>query len=1172
MHPQEVALACGLLPSHASCEPNQLKLMLSGVGQLASPLQSLWVYANALHDIQVAHQQTAVNPLEIFVRYGNKLFQERNQLLACSSNMNRYMELFEKAWNELGISKVSNPIVIEHDDNIAPSSKEPKNASSREGSEFATPTPCDVPIPTKMVGNENKWECKSESHDGTNPVVDMPSQTPMPEVCDTALLQVVRHAEKRARDCEDFQTGGVPGFAVKKQKFVAPETDSQEKHEEEEIQSARSRDQELVVPNHDAVQPAVPEPIVAASPGPPNPGAENISASTMLIRVMTEKTLPLETKVPINCQACEVAKAEENLQTLEQPIGIADMMGCSISPSAQLHPKQMIRLQAGGLTPGKCPREGKSSMPITINETRLHALWKQEGWVEWNEMNFYAALVDSTKPFSVFSGVHIPDDPSGPVTLSQHVWNMMQWGKQHNLNRVVSYLLFREHWSPICVDIGETTIVTTTPMQVTWVRECCQSTWVHTDLQFTDQPIAAAFPADCGFQTIGWMNAMMLQNTTMIPVNPTTASEWKQLYCEYLQQVGQANIVVTKPMVLGGMQTTQDELQRLVETHGVDTKRSQTCAKELIEALGLSSVQSILRSPKPWADLKARASLHRPAIRVVLASELSESIKQRKANGAVGSKSTKSRKAAAYQDPLVLQASQLEIPTAVFKQSDDVELSQLQPQQIGAGCQGVLLVNIQDALPFFALPSPVTSEGAALLIIDHKDSRIPINHEIIRVPAQCKATNEPVILTVAMLQIGQKSVMRNTPSQWVAIKEVENKAIRVLLFRDQFKGHWQDIADKPVKSILAMEPFVSMGPHNILDVWDRQFTTLRMSKATPQDAEVFIVNMRVTADVIQVLMGASGNEGLFVEPRSHNGRQPDSEHQIVWLPRKTFAEAVIARQTTPVTTVLARSGDKYGLRVPMVDAEKVHTLHRPDLMFMQGGELKKFKVGPLPYGSTKQSIVNAFQKWGWQARPISPCGQSQDQSGVMWYVQASEPPAYWIFQMQHGDVLVTPENPNGSLQSTTSGGIIASSKTIQCLRDAKPPNPSKQDPQEDPWRHYDPWQKSSKEASVGQVLSLQSQLEASIDKKIADIGQSRMEDDSSERITHLEQQMQQISASVPSFQQQQVQHTQNLYGQVQTLDKRLTDQNQSINNMLDAKLEDQMQKIEVLLTKRSRTE
>ena len=359
---------------------------------------------------------------------------------------------------------------------------------------------------------------------------------------------------------------------------------------------------------------------------------------------------------------------------------------------------------------------------------------------------------------------------------------------------------------------------------------------------------------------------------------------------------------------------------------------------------------------KHWDCRQSRAFFVRQnhaAIRVVLASELSESIQKRKAAGAVGSKSTKSKKAAAYQDPLVLQASQLEIPKAVFKQSDDVELGQLQTQQIGAGCQGVLLVNIQDALPFFALPSPVTNEGAALLIIDHTDSRIPANHEIIRVPAQCKATNEPVILTVAMLQIGQKSVMRNTPSRWVAIKEVDNKAIRVLLFRDQFKGQWQDIADKPVKSILTMEPFVSLGPHNILDVWDRQFTTLRMSKATPQEAEVFIVNMRVTADVIQVLMGASGTEGLFVEPRSHNGRQPDSDYQIVWLPRKTFAEAVIARQTTTVTTVLARSGDKYGLRVPMVDAEKVHTLHRPDLIFMQGGELKKFRVGPLPYGSTK---------------------------------------------------------------------------------------------------------------------------------------------------------------------------------------------------------------------------
>eukprot|EP00434_Breviolum_minutum_P013102 symbB.v1.2.011547.t1/scaffold743.1/size212950/2 len=998
----------------------------------------------------------------------------------------------------------------------------------------------------------------------TSPTVEQPPVEQI-EVSDVALLHEVKHAEKRVRENDDFQMGGVPGFAVKEAKMQDQAPEKEEKIRQPDTRDLPPSEQSNDEGRHEQTmaqeqpQEALEETSHIVKP--------DMEQDHMTIQVMTENSFPMPLDVPRNCKAYQVAKAEENLQTMSQPIAVADMMGCYIPPTETLHEGQMIRVQEGGLNPSKCPRVGKTVKPSSVNASRKDILWKQEGWTEWEEMKFYASLIEAVQPNSVLVGIHIPEDPTGPIHLGQHLKNMMQWGAQQSQSRIVSYFLYKDHWVPLCVEIGQTCVVYTTPMEITWVRESCQNVWGYTDIQFASHPISSMFPADCGFQTIGWMNSMIIREPTMTPVGILVACAWRQLFSDHLDLTGQADQVVKHKLIFGGMQTAQDELQRLVETHGVASQRSQSCAKELIEALGLSSIQNILHSQKPWADLKARARLHRPPIRVVMSSELGESIKQRKAAGVIGNKSSK-KKSQMHQESFVLQASQLEIPKAVFKQSDDVELGQLMPHQIGAGCQGVLLVNIQDALPFFALSNPVTVEGTALLVIEHADSRIPPNREIIRVPAQCKATEEPVIVTVAMLQIGQKTVMRNTPSQWVAIKEVENKAIRVLVFRDQFQGQWQDIVDKPVKSILAMEPFVSLAAHNILDVWDRQFTSLRMSKAAPKDAEVFLVNMRVTNDVIQVLMGASGTEGLYVEPRSHNGRQPDSEQQIVWLPRKSFAEAVIARQTTPVNTVLARSGDKYGLRVPVGDAEKVHTMHRPDLIFMQGGELKKFRVGPLPYGSTKQSIVNAFQKWGWQARPISPCGQSQDQTGVMWFVQSSEPPAFWVFQMQHGDVLVTPESQNGNPTTNTPGGIIASSKTIQCLRDVKGPIHAKVEPQEDPWRHYDPWQKNTKEVSVGQVLSLQSQLEATIDKKMADIGNTRMEDDNSERIMQLENQVQQMSASVQAFQQQQTQHTQNLYGQVQSLDKRLNEQHQSLNNMLDSKLDSQMQKIEMLLTKR----
>ena len=149
-----------------------------------------------------------------------------------------------------------------------------------------------------------------------------------------------------------------------------------------------------------------------------------------------------------------------------------------------------------------------------------------------------------------------------------------------------------------------------------------------------------------------------------------------------------------------------------------------------------------------------------------------------------------------------------------------------------------------------------------------------------------------------------------------------------------------------------------------------------------------------------------GCNGTYVEPRSPDGRHPDDSFQVVWLPRKTFGEAQVCQKTSKTPTTLVRQADRYGLRVLNDEAEALHRIHRPDLVYIQGTELTKYRVGPMPFGSTKQSLVHVFSKWGWKARPLAPQGQAKDRSGVMWVVQAAEPPSHWVFQLSHGDVLI----------------------------------------------------------------------------------------------------------------------------------------------------------------------
>ena len=153
---------------------------------------------------------------------------------------------------------------------------------------------------------------------------------------------------------------------------------------------------------------------------------------------------------------------------------------------------------------------------------------------------------------------------------------------------------------------------------------------------------------------------------------------------------------------------------------------------------------------------------------------------------------------------------------------------------------------------------------------------------------------------------------------------------------------------------------------------------------------------------------------------------------------------------------------------------------------------------------------------------------------------------------------------------------MASQKTLQTLKQkVQPWQIEAQKGNPDPWRHRDPWQSAaagSKEISVGQIAAIQSNLEAAIDKKIQEKSDINMTDDVEHRVQDLESQMQQMATSMQQFQQQQSQHNQAMYSQIQTVDQKVEKQQGSLQVFLDTKMEEQMQRIEMLFSKRSRHE
>ena len=143
-----------------------------------------------------------------------------------------------------------------------------------------------------------------------------------------------------------------------------------------------------------------------------------------------------------------------------------------------------------------------------------------------------------------------------------------------------------------------------------------------------------------------------------------------------------------------------------------------------------------------------------------------------------------------------------------------------------------------------------------------------------------------------------------------------------------------------------------------------------MTRVKPEEATVFSVNLRINQAVHAEVLSANGTQGIYLEPRPSDGRNPHEGYKVVWLPRRTFAEAQVNQQASKVPATLVRQGDRYGLRVDNENAEDLQRVHRPDLVYIPGAELVKYRVGPMPFGSTKQSLVHVFSKWQWPPQAV----------------------------------------------------------------------------------------------------------------------------------------------------------------------------------------------------------
>ena len=623
----------------------------------------------------------------------------------------------------------------------------------------------------------------------------------------------------------------------------------------------------------------------------------------------------------------------------------------------------------------------------------------------------------------------------------------------------------------------------------------------------------------------------------------------------------------------------------LLQSHGVPGAQSMLRAKLVVQALGRTEVQKALHGVSPWKSLKQLANLQKPPLQMVLPDEQAQLVAQRPA-----SKQKKNQSAAKLMPsrPAELDPSKLLIEHGAFRVGDDDAVGQVPFSSIGPLACGVVLANFPDALPFLQSGQLLTNHGLALLVLNAPcDLQTSLSWSTIRFAARCSVNQEPMLVSGVLVQLGRSVIYQFKAKDTPVILSVDVACARVTVYQDQWEGSWEDFAAKPVKHVLSVlsclqtcrngaecqcpswHPDPANSHDAVLDVFRRQFFNDSGRSVKWDKASHFAVMLRYAKSLEMHVLCASGQHGVFIEPKTEDALRPHDDFQVVWLPHLDFSSVAHKAKCEVDSLGVARSGRRFGIRVHVKNFQRIFTSVKPDAVYLAPGSRLTFHCGPWPFGSDRKSIARILKATGWECRPLQPIQHVT--GGLMWSVQAVVNPPNNVMSMQHGQIVITsPAGKPGPAEPAAQ--VVGQAKTVDMCRPTEQAG-------SDPWLTNDPWSKAVHAAPAVPMAApaqhvlqeIEQRLEQTLLAKLP--VSERMEvDDQDQRLQMLESQVQQLASRQTSLEATvQDNHQQNT-AQVQSLQQQMKVQLDMQTHQMQNMLTDQMSRIETILAKKPRTE
>ena len=762
--------------------------------------------------------------------------------------------------------------------------------------------------------------------------------------------------------------------------------------------------------------------------------------------------------------------------------------------------------------------------------------------------------------------------------------------------QVVTVMLIDDHWIPFwLVPGGRVLVAHTFNDWLDWDIVEGRIRWMGLHLGFEEvviHRIPQGLPDHrlCGSQALSFLAHVLLQAD--LPQDLRGLEDMFTAQRASFVQEMYADSVCRCPVIWGAggsgvlIKSLSEELLR----HGVPAHLTESRASQAIKAIGSDQLLQALQHKQPWRQLKALGN--NVNFKFVLPSELAAVVESNKSKP-VGKKSAKEKAPPGVPAPIEIDPSKLQVLEGTFRAQGQV-LPQLSPQQIGPLSTGYVLMNLAEAEPYLTCGKKVSQEPLALVVFHRRDVSLQsmLSQHPCTVPCRCMVDNEPILAEATLVQIGTGSVEKWSGTDVIAVDSPDVCTIKVSVFKDEFGEPWESFSKAPIRGIVGLIPELKRcmtegctcaAWHNeegipirepILDLWKRQFLKFGFKQVDALQADFFCVSMRVPSCLLDKILQRSGHLGVYVEPRTADGKEVMSEYMVIWMPKHTLQSLHHTRQTNPAVLGLARVGDRRGLRVPAAQAQQVHSVVRPDTLFLPQGARVHYTAGPFPFGLDRQGISKAMKQVGWDCKPLQPAAP-QPGRGAMWVLQAVDPPPNSIVLTSHVEVVISKQKGSDQPERTTLSVPVASPATLALCG-------QQQSSREDPWIKQDPWGSYAPSSTAPVVNapaaseSLQ-QMESRIQRAVLAKMPQSMEDDVPDRLSTLESQVHhllhkqtQIETQFGEFSVQQTQQVASLQSQVHANAQQMHGQLEQQNQSMQAMFETQLAHIRGLLAKRPR--